>query len=126
MKKVLIIEDDPSCSLFLTESLQRAGYSIELVDRLPPRSSDKEFQTILNRATEFDLVVWDADVVAGGQSVKTYEGYIQAFVKVFKGGMLANSRQDHYRAKQMAAGCTHEVPNKDPDRLLVLVKELLP
>ena len=126
MKKILLIEDSPNCSCFLTECLQRAGYSIELVEKLPPSPTSRKFQEILQRAQEFDLVIWDADVFDGSQSVMTFDGFIQAFAQVFKGFMLANSKQDHYRAKQMDAGCTHEVEDKDPAILLRIVKELLP
>lgn len=126
MKNILLIEDNANCSCFIIECLKRAGYSIEPVERLPTSPSDGKFQKLLQRAQEFDLVIWDADIFNGAQSVMTFDGFIQAFALVFKGPMLANSKQDNYREKQMAVGCTHEVEDKDPSTLLRIVKELLP
>ncbi len=122
MKKILLFEDEILQVRVIRKWLTEAGYTVESVLSLPPDVAAERFQVLLKRADEFNLIIWDAEM----SDQMTFSGYIQAFAKVFKKPMIANSSTELRREKQMEAGCTHQVSDKEERSELVdLVKSLL-
>ncbi len=123
MKKILLIEDVKMYSQMTEDLLSRSGYQVEVVSKLPLSPEDPTFKALVDRANEFYCIVWDANIAFGEKdTIKTHEGFIQAFAEVFTRPMITFSSSDTHRILQLQAGCTHDLGFKDPVKLLNLLK----
>jgi hypothetical protein len=122
MKKILLFEDDKEVCQNVVEVLSNSGFQVEVVNELDYSVTSPSFQALIARADEFSAVVWDGYMNAQ-ETIVTTNGFIEAFAKVFKGGlMVAFSRGDSVRRKQIAQGCIRLVKDKDARHLRSILR----
>jgi hypothetical protein len=127
-QRVLLFEDRPIGEM-IKDLLEAKGHFVILIKFLPTSPSHPSFQKILANAETYDLVIWDEEMVDGKVTIKSSDGFIQAFKKVYGDNpvpMIANSSEADCRWQQLTAGCSHECVNKNVIALLSMVDELLP
>jgi DNA-binding response OmpR family regulator len=116
--KILVVEDLPNIYREIEKVLVAGGYEVELLRQLPQHPSDSAFQIIVNRSSEFAVIIWDNDI----KGIYASRGYIQEFAKTYKGVMIAcGSQQD----EQISAGCNERCDSKSGQVLLKKINELL-
>ena len=126
--KILLFEDYPNLYRAAEKAWKAAGHSVELATHLPPTPEDPSFQALVARALEFDMIVWDNEIMGtDDKNHKSVDGFIQAFSSVFgKRPMIAYSNAENNRQAQVSAGCTHQVSEKSPAEVLRIIAQLRP